>query len=522
MRKSSAFSLILLIIFSTMIWTGSPAGSPSVKAQAGGEPNRVFLPAIIKSEPPQWIGPYSGKIVALASSPAEPTTIYAGTWGSGIYKSIDGGLTWKPANIGLSNLYIQSLAVDPSRPNILYAGTFRERFYKSTDGGATWSPRTVHPTDVEIIYYAIAIDPTNPDIVYLGYRAVPQQGSYDPATGPWLGKILRSTDAGENWSVVLQNVRGEGVQDYPYDIAVHPNDGNQVYAAFHVSGPYKCVNGVWQQILIGNPSLAGRSITIRPRSSPAVVYFGAWTSQNAFVNDNRGGLYIWDNGIRSWTFASDDLIGKDIYPSYGVEVDPANPDVLYSATWGYGLYTSTDNGSSWSNAGVPWDTIYSVLPHSTQGTPVFVGTTDVGLYIGAPNAWTKAKLPASPVTGLISDPNNNQILYASTAAGGVSKSMDQGVSWTHLNTYLGDTNIHSLVYHTRSNSIFALTESRGVFRYDVTAGLGWISSSGGLPYLQGVQSGLTGGQSSGDQESPEDIQNMLRIDGSINPKASRP
>jgi hypothetical protein len=224
----------------------------------------------------------------------------------------------------------------------------------------------------------------------------------------------------------------------------------------------------------------------------------------------------------TWSFASQDLMGKNIYPSYGVEIDPVHPDVLYSATWGSGLYTSTDNGSSWSNANVPWDTIYSVLPHPTRGNPVFVGTTDVGLYYGTSGAWQKAAIPASPVTGIISDPQNSQELYASTASGGVSRSLDQGKSWSILNTYLGDTDVNGLAYHRGTKSIFALTQSRGVFRYDLTSDLGWIASSAGIPVLSGSTENVPGEVSSEGQAVPADEPELLRIDGSINPKVSRP
>jgi hypothetical protein len=65
--------------------------------------------------------------------------IYAGTFGSGVYKSIDGGYFWNAASRGLTNLEVYSLAIDPTQPSTLYAGTYHSQVYKSIDGGNTWT-----------------------------------------------------------------------------------------------------------------------------------------------------------------------------------------------------------------------------------------------------------------------------------------------------------------------------------------------------------------------------------------------
>ena len=51
-----------------------------------------------------------------------PATLYAGTWGGGVFKSTDGGGNWSPLNTGLTNLWVQALAIDPVTPSTLYAG----------------------------------------------------------------------------------------------------------------------------------------------------------------------------------------------------------------------------------------------------------------------------------------------------------------------------------------------------------------------------------------------------------------
>jgi hypothetical protein len=68
-------------------------------------------------------GPYGGSIQALSIDPTTPATLYAGTFGGGVYKSTDFGGTWVAANTGLTDLSVRALAIDPTTPATLYAGT---------------------------------------------------------------------------------------------------------------------------------------------------------------------------------------------------------------------------------------------------------------------------------------------------------------------------------------------------------------------------------------------------------------
>ena len=74
----------------------------------------------------QWIniGPEGGSIYTLAINPQTPDTLYAGTSGGGVFKSINGGTNWTAMNTGLTNTNIRALAINPQTPEILYAGTF--------------------------------------------------------------------------------------------------------------------------------------------------------------------------------------------------------------------------------------------------------------------------------------------------------------------------------------------------------------------------------------------------------------
>lgn len=96
----------------------------------------AYLPLINKPpEPPAWIGPDGGQIIAIAIAASQPSTVYAGTWGSGVYKSTDSGKTWTWKSYGLAHSYINAIAVDPNDPKIVYAGTYTGKLYKTIDGG---------------------------------------------------------------------------------------------------------------------------------------------------------------------------------------------------------------------------------------------------------------------------------------------------------------------------------------------------------------------------------------------------
>lgn len=72
--------------------------------------------------------------------PSTSSTLYAGTGGVVVFKSINGGSSWNAVNTGLTNLTIRALVIDPSVPTTLYAGTNGRGVYKSIDGAATWQP----------------------------------------------------------------------------------------------------------------------------------------------------------------------------------------------------------------------------------------------------------------------------------------------------------------------------------------------------------------------------------------------
>jgi hypothetical protein len=65
--------------------------------------------------------------------------VYAGT-GNGVYKSVNGGVSWVPSNSGIEKILVRALAIDPATPTTIYGGTDTYGVFRSSDGGATWQP----------------------------------------------------------------------------------------------------------------------------------------------------------------------------------------------------------------------------------------------------------------------------------------------------------------------------------------------------------------------------------------------
>ena len=100
-----------------------------------------FAP-LLRAQEQRWtsLGPEGGTINALAIDPKTPTTMYAGSDFSGVFKSTDGGSNWSFA--GPADLKVQALAIDPRTTTTLYAATWGKGVYKSTDGGGSWPCRS--------------------------------------------------------------------------------------------------------------------------------------------------------------------------------------------------------------------------------------------------------------------------------------------------------------------------------------------------------------------------------------------
>jgi photosystem II stability/assembly factor-like uncharacterized protein len=195
-----------------------------------------------------------GSIGAIAVAPSNPNIVYVGTgepdirsqhsYGDGMYKSTDAGKTW--THIGLEHSeHIGRIAVDQTNPNRVYVAVLGHVYdanperglYRSTDGGTTWKKVLFNqkmPNDVGAI--EVAIDPKNPRVVYASLWATrrPPWSVYAPTNLPG-GGLYKSTDGGDTWK---QLAGGLPADDFVGKIgmAISPSNPNRIWAAVDDTG----------------------------------------------------------------------------------------------------------------------------------------------------------------------------------------------------------------------------------------------------------------------------------------------
>src|SRR5580700_5533622 len=157
------------------------------------------------------VGPFrGGRSLTASGVPGDPTIYYFGATGGGVWKSIDGAMTWNPVFDKESSSSIGSIAVAPSDPNVVYVGTGEgcirgntaqgDGVYKTVDGGKTWS--NIGLKDSRAIGKLI-VDPKNANIVFVAALGHPFGPNSDRG-------IFRTTDGGKTWTKVLYKDENSG------------------------------------------------------------------------------------------------------------------------------------------------------------------------------------------------------------------------------------------------------------------------------------------------------------------------
>ena len=326
-------------------------------ALAGALPAQEPAPSPFAELRWRHIGPFrGGRTKAGTGIPQQPNVFLIGVVNGGVFKTTDYGRTWNPIFDGQPSGSIGAIAVAPSDPSIIYVGSGEglqrpdlstgDGIYKTTDGGKTW--RHLGLRNGQQIPQ-IAVDPRDPSRLFVAVLGHP----YGPNEERGL---YRSTDGGQSFGKVLGNDENTGA----IDVVMAPDDPRTLYAALWEARQAPWENGAWQgpgtglfkstdggdtwrPIMNGLPTFAeglGRiGIAVAP-SRPSRLFVTVDAGP-------KGGIYRSDDAGASWLKTSTDVRVHNRGSDFAeVKVDPTNADIVYSAsivTW-----KSLDAGVTWS------------------------------------------------------------------------------------------------------------------------------------------------------------------------------
>jgi photosystem II stability/assembly factor-like uncharacterized protein len=346
--------------------------------------------------------PYENWIAVdkIVINPMNTTIIYAeislfeGPYGeSGLYRSDNGGLSWKQIVGGLGGISIGSLGlgpflIDPQSPAALYLGT-TEGIYITSDAGTNWAP-TKSPTSLSVS--ALAIDPPSSLNLYAGL--------FD-------GNVFESDDQGAHW---VQ--RQAGPSRFPVNTLVISPDNPLVIYASTAGGLYKSTDAGenWTLMPIGPleaENIGIGSLVLDPSDSSKIF---AVTNYGVFKSIDSGG---------NWR-----QLDEGMYPGshiYSLAIDLETPSTIFAG----GMYDAAPGGPHGTYFQAP--IFYKSIDGGDHWTPVFVGSIDYD----AP--WPSG---GSFLTLVLA---NSTTMYA--VGGGVFRSTDGGQSWDEINSMLVDEKI---------------------------------------------------------------------------------
>src|SRR5688572_1039072 len=296
----------------------------------------------------------SGRISEFAVDPKNPKRYFVAVSSGGVWRTTNAGTTYEPIFDNEGSFSIGTIAMDPNNSNVLWVGTgennnqrsvaYGDGVYKSVDGGSSWKNMGLKNSEH---IGKIIIHPSNSNIIWVA--------AIGPLWAPGGDRgVYRSEDGGNTWKQTLSIDPHTGVNE----IIMDPRDPNVMYASSfqrrrHVftylgGGPnstiYKSVDGgiTWEKSASGLPAVdIGRiGFAISP-ANPEIIY--------ALVEAARGkgGTFRSTNRGSSWEKMSDYHSAGNYYQE--LVPDPKNPDKLYSMdTW---MQVSNDGGRSWRNLG---------------------------------------------------------------------------------------------------------------------------------------------------------------------------
>ncbi len=466
------------------------ATPPGFAAQDTATPPSLPARDYVSLLPPmEWrsIGPdRGGRSIAVAGHAERPLEYYFGATGGGLFKTTDGGNTWRPVTDGqVGSASVGAVAMAPSDPDIVYIGMGEVQLranvlqgdgvYRSDDAGNSW--RHLGLADTHAIG-RIRIHPTDPDRVFaaaLGHPFGP-----NPDRG-----VFRTTDGGRTWEKVLFRDEHTGA----VDLVIDPSDPDVLYATLwqvyrrpwrlwsggEGSGIFKSTDGgdSWREITRhpGLPAGVLGKITVTVSGAdPGRVW--------ANVEAERGGLYRSDDGGESWELINNhrDIWQRAFY-FQRLEADPVDRNTLYILN--FRLMRSTDGGRTLESVPETHADHHDLWIDPANPLRMINGNDGGGVAtVNGGRTWTSMRYPTAQIYRLTTTSDfpyhvcgaqqDNTTVCVSSEPGHLRDPRSPGTEWMYA---VGGGEMGYIAQHPAHPDIFYAGATNTLTRYDRATGL---------------------------------------------------
>ena len=395
------------------------------------------------------IGPRTARVTTLAVDPALPSVLFAGTWGGGVYRSLDGGRSWRRSNAGLTDTDVIQVAISPHDPDTLLAATWYGGLFRSRDRGESWE--RLHEADFQFgCFSCVAFDPDGADLAYtasadevlvlrfddegsLSWEILGRRNSsLHLARGIWVDPsdsatllvpdaasgIFRSQDAGRTWELV--QVPEADISEIAFD----PRNPDRILAA--------ALDGL---LLESRDRGATWSELARlPLRRTANLVFDPVEEDTIFAFSGTELLVSRDDGL-TWSVLPN--LGTQLVPgALATTVVPSGLGMVFAGTGG--VAASSDRGGSWTWLSQPFDAarVAAISTDPRDPSRVWAATSTAGLFASSDGGsqWRQGfdGLPQGSTSALAADPRNPDVLIVGVVEDGLYRSLDGGDSWTRV------------------------------------------------------------------------------------------